>query len=377
MKKFDFVVIGAGVAGASAAYELASHGRVALLEREDMPGYHSTGRSAALFTATYGNAVIRGLTVGSRSFFENPPDGFTEHPLLTPRGAIFIGREDQRAQLDEGFADSKALTPSVELLDQKDILARVPVLDPGYVAGGIHEPECMDMDVHAIHQGFLKLGRSRGVALAMNAEATSLSHKAGAWQVTTPAGVFSAPVVINAAGAWSDEIAKLARLAPLGLVPKRRTVMTFRAPDGTDPDPWPAVIDIEEEFYFKPDAGLVLGSPADETPSPPCDAQPEELDIALAIDRIERATTMKITRIEHKWAGLRTFAPDKTIVAGFDPGADGFFWLAGQGGYGIMTSPAMSRITASLARGGDIPAKLTALGVHAKDLTPGRFPRDF
>lgn len=373
MKTFDFVVIGAGIAGASAACELAPHGRVALLEREDTPGYHTTGRSAALFTATYGNAVIRGLTVGSRAFFDSPPDGFTEHPLLTPRGAIFIGREDQRRALDEGLADSKALTPSVEPLDQKDILARVPVLDPAYVAGGVHEPECMDMDVHAIHQGFLKLGRSRGVALATNAEVTSLSHKAGAWRVTTPAGVFAAPVVINAAGAWADEVAKLAGLAPLGLVPKRRTAMTFRAPEGTDPGPWPAVIDIEEKFYFKPDAGLILASPADETPSPPCDAQPEELDIALAIDRIERATTMKITRIEHKWAGLRTFAPDKSLVAGFDPGAEGFFWLAGQGGYGIMTSPAISRITASLARGGDVPADLTALGVHAKDLAPGRF----
>ncbi|MCH8183223.1 MAG: FAD-binding oxidoreductase [Proteobacteria bacterium] len=201
MKTFDFVVIGAGIAGASAACELAPHGRVALLEREDTPGYHTTGRSAALFTATYGNAVIRGLTVGSRAFFDSPPDGFTEHPLLTPRGAIFIGREDQRRALDEGLADSKALTPSVEPLDQKDILARVPVLDPAYVAGGVHEPECMDMDVHAIHQGFLKLGRSRGVALATNAEVTSLSHKAGAWWVTTQAGVFAAPVVINAAGA--------------------------------------------------------------------------------------------------------------------------------------------------------------------------------
>jgi D-arginine dehydrogenase len=373
VKEFDFVVIGAGAAGASAAYELAAHGTVALLEREDMPGYHSTGRSAALFTATYGNAVIRGLTVGSRAFFDSPPDGFTEHPLLTPRGAIFIGREDQRRALDDGFADSKALTPSVELLDQKDVLARVPVLDPGYVAGGVHEPECMDMDVHAIHQGFLKLGRERGVALSTNAEATSLSHDAGTWQVTTPTGVFSAPVVINAAGAWADEVAELAGLAPLGLVPKRRTAMTFRAPEGTDPGPWPAVIDIEEEFYFKPDAGLVLGSPADETPSPPCDAQPEELDIARAIDRIERATTMKITRIEHKWAGLRTFAPDKSLVAGFEPGADGFFWLAGQGGYGIMTSPAMSRIAASLARGGDMPADLAALGVHAQALSPTRF----
>lgn len=373
MQEFDFVVIGAGVAGASAAYELATHGTVALLEREDMPGYHSTGRSAALFTATYGNAVIRGLTVGSRGFFNSPPDGFTEHPLLTPRGAIMIGREDQRQHLDDGFAAARVLTPSVELLDEKDILARVPVLDPAYVAGGVFEPECMDMDVHAIHQGFLKQGRNRGVVLVTNAEAASLSYDAGAWRVTTPVDVFAAPVVINAAGAWSDEIAKLAGLAPIGLVPKRRTAVTFRAPDGTDPDGWPAVVDIEEDFYFKPDAGLILGSPADETPSPPCDAQPEEIDIALAIDRIERATTMKITRVEHKWAGLRTFAPDKSLVAGFDPDAEGFFWLAGQGGYGIMTSPAMSRLTAALALGGDFPADLAALGVQAQDLTPGRF----
>lgn len=373
MQKFDFVVIGAGVAGASAAYELAAHGTVALLEREDMPGYHSTGRSAALFTATYGKASIRQLTVGSRNFFDNLPKGFSEHPVLTPRGAIMIGREDQRALLDEGFADVRALTPSVELLSREDILALVPVLDPEYVVGGIYEPESMDMDVHAIHQGFLRLGRDRGVALTTNAEATALSHTDDAWRVTTPSGVFAAPTVVNAAGAWTDEIAKLAGIAPLGMVPKRRTAMTFRAPEGTNPDPWPMVIGIEEDFYIKPDAGLLLGSPADETPTPPCDAQPEELDIALAVDRIERATTLKVTRIEHKWAGLRTFAPDKSLVAGFDPDAEGFFWLAGQGGYGIMTSPAMSRITASLATGGGMPDELTALGLATKDLSPRRF----
>ena len=373
VQRFDFVVIGAGAAGASAAYELSAHGKVALLEREDMPGYHSTGRSAALFTATYGNAIIRGLTVGSRDFFNSPPEGFTEHPLLTPRGAIMIGRADQRAHLDEGYAAARALTPSIELLDAGEVLARVPVVRPDYVAGGVFEPESMDMDVHAIHQGFLKLGRERGVELKTNADATDVSRQGGTWTVTSRAGVFTAPIVVNAAGAWVDEVAKLAGVEPIGVVPKRRTAMTFRAPEGADTDAWPAVIDIEEDFYFKPDAGLLLGSPADETPSEPCDAQPEELDIALAADRIERATTLKVARVEHKWAGLRTFAPDKTLVAGFDSSAEGFFWLAGQGGYGIMTSPAMARVTASLARGGGMPDDLGALGVTEKDLSPSRF----
>ncbi len=372
-RQFDFVVIGAGIAGASAAYELAAHGSVAVLEREDMPGYHSTGRSAALFTETYGNEATRALTVGSRGFFVEPPDGFAEHPLLTPRGAIMIGREDQRAALDEGYAASRTLVPSAAYLDAAEVRERVPVVDPDYVAGGVFEPDSMDMDVHAIHQGFLNLGRGRGAELTTNAEAKSISFEAGRWQVATPRGTFAAPVMIDAAGAWADEVAQLAGLAPLGIVPKRRTAFTFGAPEGTDSDPWPSVIDIEETFYFKPDAGLILGSPADETPTPPCDAQPEELDIALAVDRIERATTMKVSRIEHKWAGLRSFAPDKILVAGFDPGAEGFFWLAGQGGYGIMTSPAVARITASLATGGDIPADLARVGITAEVLSPARF----
>jgi len=372
-KAFDFVVIGAGIAGASAAYELAAQGSVVLLERESMPGFHSTGRSAALFTETYGNDSIRALTVGSRDFFVEPPDGFAEHPLLTPRGVIMIGREDQRAALDDGYAASQAQVPSAALLDAAEVRELVPVVDPGYVAGGVFEPDCMDMDVHAIHQGFLSLGRARGAELVTNAEAKSLSFEGGTWQVATPSGAVAAPVVINAAGAWADEVAGLAGIAALGIVPKRRTALTFHAPDRVDPNPWPCVIDIEETFYFKPDAGLILGSPADETPTPPCDAQPEEIDVALAVDRIERATTMKVARIEHKWAGLRSFAPDNTLVAGFEPGAEGFFWLAGQGGYGIMTSPAMSRITAALAPGGDFPADLTHVGISARDLSPARF----
>ncbi|MEN8197687.1 MAG: FAD-binding oxidoreductase, partial [Pseudomonadota bacterium] len=185
----------------------------------------------------------------------------------------------------------------------------------------------------------------------------------GGWIVDTPAGRFQAPVLVNAAGAWADEVAELTGLRPAGLTPKRRTVMLIDPPEGIDISAWPMTLDADEELYFKPDAGKLLLSPADETPSPPCDAQPEELDIAIAIDRLEKMTSLDVRRPSHKWAGLRTFAPDKTLIAGFDPDMDGFFWLAGQGGYGIQTSPSMGRIASALVAGDKFPPDLAALGL--------------
>ena len=372
VENFDFLVIGGGVAGCAAAYGLIAHGRVCVLERESSPGYHSTGRSAALHTETYGNAAIRALAVGSRAFLLDPPDGFTDHPLLSPRGAMTIGRADQGELLERAYDEAVRFVPSVSRLGPAQAIERVPVLDPDYVAGALLEPDAMDMDVNAIHQGYLKGHRAGGGRVVVNAEIKGLSGDADGWRAATPAGEFRAPVIINAAGAWCDEIAGLAGIAPVGLTPKRRTAFTFAAPKGTEPAGWPMVVGVAEEFYFKPESGLLLGSPADETPVDPHDVQPEELDVAVGADWIQKATVMEIRRIERKWAGLRSFVADKTLVAGFDAHAPGFFWLAGQGGYGIMTSPAMSRIVAALATGQPFPDDLAALGVNAADLSPAR-----
>ena len=372
MQSFDFIVVGAGIAGASAASLLAARGATLLLEREGQPGYHTTGRSAALYSEAYGNAAIRALTSGARPFFMNPPDGFAEHPLLTPRGAMFIGRADQAATLDRTAGEASVLQPSIRRIDASEARRICPVLKADYVAGAVLEPDAMDIDVHALHQGFLRGLRSCGGRLVTDAEVEALERAGGQWRVRTSAGAFSGRVVVNAAGAWADELARLAGAAPVGLVPKRRTAILFAPPPGYDVARWPLVVDVDEAFYFKPDAGKLLGSPADETPSPPCDAQPEELDVALAVERIQQAAALPIARIERRWAGLRSFVADKTPVVGFDERADGFFWLAGQGGYGIQTAPAMARLASALIAGEAVPGDLAALGVSESVLHPSR-----
>lgn len=365
----DVLVIGGGIAGASAAFELAGGAQVVLLEQESQPGYHTTGRSAALFTEAYGNAVIRRLTSAGRGFFEHPPEGFAAHPLLTPRGTLFIAREDQLDALAR--AEAEAAT-TVRRLSGAEAVEANPALDPGYVAAALYEPTAEDIDVHALHSGFLRGLRQRGGRVVTGARVEALRRAGGAWQAETPAGRFAAAVVVNAAGAWADAVAGLAGVRPVGLVPKRRTAFTFDPPEGMEITGWPATIDIDERFYFKPDAGRILGSPADETPSPPCDAQPEELDVAIGVERIETATRLRVRRLASRWAGLRTFAPDKTPVVGFDATTAGFFWLAGQGGYGIQTSPALARAAAGLILAGDLPAELKARGLERAALAPGR-----
>ena len=372
MDSCDVLIIGAGIAGASAGYALASRRRVILLERENQPGYHATGRSAAMFTETYGNAAIRAITNASRAFLTMPPAGFTDHPLVTPRGAIHIGRADQRKALDHALEAGHALVPSVRRIGIDDIVARVPVIRRDYVAGGVFEPDAMDIDVHAVHRGYLRGIGAGGGRIVTSAEVRGLARINGRWHAETSAGQFVAEIVINAAGAWCDEIGRTAGFRPIGLVPKRRTVITFDPPAGIRVADWPVVLDVDEQFYFKPDAGRVLATPADETPMPPCDVQPEEIDIAVTVDRIERATSMSVGRIAAKWAGLRSFVPDKTLVAGFDAATDGFFWLAGQGGYGIQTSPAMGRIVSALVMGKPFPEDLADLGVTAAMLDPAR-----
>ena len=372
----DVIVIGAGIAGVAAAAHLAAERRVVLLERESQPGYHSTGRSAALFTETYGNRAIRTLTSASREFYlAGAEQGFTKHPVLTPRGALMFAMPGQEAELDAAWDDLSALDPRVRRLDAAEAHAIVPALRSGHVLGAVYEPDAMDIDVHELHQGYLRLLRRRGGRIVTDAEVRELGHARGTWTAASKAGDFTAPIVVNAAGAWADVVGSLAGLPSIGLVAKRRTVLTIVPPPDADSARWPMTLDIEENFYFKPDAGRLLVSPADETPMPPCDVQPDELDIAIAIDRLTRATTIEVARVERKWAGLRSFVPDKTTVNGFDPLAEGFFWLAGQGGYGIQTAEAMARCAAALIGSGDLPADIRAAGLDAATLSPVRFRR--
>ena len=365
---FDCIVIGAGIAGASVAAELSSDRRVLLLERESQPGYHTTGRSAALFTVTYGPEVIRALSRASAAFFHDPASPHLAHPLLEPRGAVFVARQDQQASLAR---TAEELGPHVTPLSGAEVATLVPLLRKGYATGGLRDASAADIDVNGLHQHYLKTFRAAGGVLQTKAEVQAL-RKEGDWQVDTNQGTFHAPVIVNAAGAWADEIATLAGLKPAGLSPKRRTALTVAPPAGMVPDRWPMVVDIDEQFYLKADAGKLLISPADATPSPPCDAQPEELDIAICIDRIETAFDLERPRIESRWAGLRSFLPDGDPVAGYDPEGEGFFWLAGQGGYGIQTAPALARTAAALVRGEDIPGDIAAEGVTGAALARDR-----
>ena len=371
MPTSDVLIIGAGIAGASAAYELAPYASVILLERERQPGYHSTGRSAAVFAPAYGNRVIRALTQASHGFYQARLGGLAAHPVLTPRGALFIARADQEASLARLHAATAPQVKGLERLDREQLLARLPVLRRDYVAHALYDPSAMDMDVAAIHQAYLKGLRARGGRLIVDAEVTRFASDCAPWRVETRAGRFEAAVLLDAAGAWAEQLAKLAGVAPIGLVAKRRTAFLF---DTTFPvaRDWPAVVDVDEQFYFKPESGWLLGSPADETPVEPCDVQPEELDVARAIDRIERAARFRVRHVPRRWAGLRTFAADHTPVVGMEETVPGFYWLAGQGGYGIQAAPALARAAASLLVDGVLPGDLLRQGLVAEDLLPLR-----
>ncbi len=364
----DIIVIGAGIAGVSAAAELAATARVVVLEREPQPGYHATGRSAAFFVLSYGNAAVRAVTAISEPFYRSPPQGFTDVPLLRPRPCVFFGRPDQQ----EALLSLHNEVPSLQRLTAEEVRERVPILLPDYLEGGLLDKTGGDLDVDAILQGFLRRLHDRGGEVYSHREVQGLSHSNGLWKLSSGNETLTAPMVINAAGAWVDEIAAQAGLEPLGLQPKRRTAMLIDPPEDRDIGSWPLMVNVEEEFYFKPDAGALLLSPADETPSLPCDAQPEELDVALAVDRFETATGLEVSRVTHRWAGLRTFAPDKTFVVGFDPRTEGFFWLAGQGGYGVQTAPGLAKLTASMITGSSLQEQTDKEKDLINQLDPGR-----
>ena len=368
----DFIVIGGGIAGASVAYFLAPQGKVILLERESQPGYHTTGRSAALFMESYGTPQVRALTMASRAFLESPPAGFTEHPLVTPRGAMMLATHAQEHELQEQWDVLRAISPRGQLLDGRQARELLPVLRAELMRGAVYEPDAADMDVHAIHQGFLRGLRRAGGTIVTDADVTAMRREGGRWQVEAGGRRYEAPVVANAAGAWADVIGAMAGAQPIGLQPRRRSAFIFAPPAGVDASRWPMTASVAEDWYIKPDAGMLLGSPANADPVHPHDVQPEELDIALAIDRIQTFTTLEIRRPTRTWAGLRSFVADGDLVGGWDARAEGFFWVAAQGGYGIQTSPAMGESCAALMRGDPLPAHITRFGLTPGMLAPGR-----
>ncbi len=368
----DFIIIGAGIAGSSVAAELAADGRhVLLLEAEQQPGYHTTGRSAAIFAPTYGPAPIRALTRASEAFFTNPPAGFWDHPLLSHRDILMIARSDQIAALD-ALIDEVGGHADISRLESHEVYARQPLLRPGYAEAGMLDAGGHDIDVDALLQGYLRRFRAEGGQLVAGAGASDLRRAAGLWRVTVGGREYAAPVVINAAGAWADEVGALASAGEIGLVPKRRTAVIIAAPEDVETEHLPLTVDVDEKFYLKPESGRLLISPADETPAPPSDVQPEELDIAICVDKIERAFDLSVRRIENSWAGLRSFVGDKVPVVGFSARAEGFFWLAGQGGYGIQTAPAMARLAAALAQGKQPAADIIDEGLELAALSPAR-----
>jgi len=374
-RRADFLIVGGGIAGASAGFWLAPHARVILLERESQPGYHSTGRSAALFMASYGTPQVRALSLASRDFLERPPAAFAEHPLISPRGALMVASPGQEHLLEEHWAVMSSVTKTARRLDAAQVRRLIPVFRPEKVAGALLEEDASDMDVHAIHQGYLRGLRRAGGTVVCDAPVTALRREGGLWQVEAGDALYEAPVVLNAAGAWADEVGRLAGLAGIGLQPRRRSAMIFAPPSGVDIASWPMAIGASEDWYIKPDAGMLLGSPANADPVPPQDVQPEEMDIALAIHRIQEMTTLAIRRPTRTWAGLRSFVADGDLVGGFDPAAPGFFWVAAQGGYGIQTSPAMGESCAALARGLPVPERIAAFGLTEAMLSPARLQR--
>ncbi len=371
--EFDIAIIGGGIVGASIAYHLAGHARVLMLEAEVAPGYHSTGRSAALYAPSYGPPAIRALTRASQTFFDQPPAGFAAAPLLKPRGALFIASQAQLAQARAFYEAQRAECDDIMWLDGPAVRARVPVLNPEAAVAGIFDPRADDIEVDLLLQGFLRGAREQGLQLMKNARVCGLARESGQWRIRCDNGQqYLAAKVVNAAGAWADELAALAGIDGIGIEPRRRSAFLFPAPEGVDTSDWPLVLPVDESWYFKPDAGVLLGSPANADPVPPHDVVPEDLDIATAIHYIEASTSLRIHRPSHSWAGLRSFVADGEPVCGFDPATLGFFWAAALGGYGIQSAPATGRLAAALILGGDIPPDIAGEGLTLAAIAPGR-----
>ena len=369
----DVIVVGGGIAGVSIAYELSKSMNVAVLEMESTLAYHTTGRSAALFLETYGGSQVRALTTASRSFLEDPPE-FFESALTARRGLLQFAALGRGHVIERLHASVLPLVPDAQLLDDAQCRELFPLLRPDAAERGFYEPRAMTLDVAALHQGFVRGARINGATIHRNAKVHSLERRANTWTVTIDDGrAHQAPIVVDAAGAWADVLAVRAGVRPVGLTPLRRTIFMVASPMGEKSKGLPNCSEIDEAFYVNPEGAQLLCSPADETPCPPCDAKPDELEIARAIEAINATTTVGVRGISSSWAGLRTFAPDRNLVIGEAPDAPGFFWQAGQGGFGIQTCSAAARLGAALVLNQPVPADLVAKGLDVTRLAPDRF----
>jgi D-arginine dehydrogenase len=369
--RLRILVVGGGIGGVAAAHFLTPDCDVTVVEKERSLAHHTTGRSAALFFENYGAGPIRPLSKGSRPFLESPPADLTEHPLLSPRGALTIAAEPDLDDLERILEEGLATGTVVERIDTRRVRELCDVVRPEAAAGGLWEPHAADIDVAGLHQIFVRGTRSRGGELRTNTEVHSAVHHDGGWRVDLGETSWEGDLIVDAAGAWGDVLAERCGVEPIGLRPLRRTA--FMVGGTAQSSAWPLVVEVHHSFYFKPDGEQLLCSLSDETLSPPCDARPEEIDVALAIDRITTATTLDIRHVRSQWAGLRTFAPDRSMVIGRDPSQPAFVWLVGQGGTGIQTAPAAGRLAAALALDRTVPDDLDALGLDPSMLSAARF----
>jgi D-arginine dehydrogenase len=366
-------IIGGGIAGASLAHFVSAERSVLMLEREAFHGYHSSGRSAAEFTRRFHAPLVGKLACASADFLMNAPQSFCEIPLLKPRGNLLVADAQKAAHLHDVFKQEAQSGGEIHMQSMEEAIARVPFLDPDVIKAAFYDPDCYDVEAETLLQSFVKSARRQGAEMKTGCGLVSARCNGSAWEIETSVGAFSAKVLVNAAGAWADKTAELCGVKPLGLTPFRRTAISVELPDGIDASALPEVNEIDEVWYFKPDAGRLLVSPADATESEPCDAQPEDLDVAYAVHYLEEATTLEVKAVAHKWAGLRTFAPDRLPAVGFDIRQPAFFWLAGQGGYGIQSSPALGDYAACLLRQVELSEDLRRAGLTGAEFMPGRF----
>jgi D-arginine dehydrogenase len=369
MTSYDFLVVGAGIVGTSIAAHLAKNHSVVVVDMEERAGYHSTSRSAAAYEKNYGPPPMLAFSRASETFFRNPPNGFTEAPILQHRGSLFFVSEGQESQAEKFLA--KAI--GIEEISQEHAKRIYPILRDGYAKRCFLDDNTDDLDVDLLHRGYLKQLKAYGGNLLLNAAVSRIERKAGQWHAICGTHAVQATTLVNAAGAWGDVVAKLCGAKPVGLVPKRRSIGVVPMPDGVDFKDWPMVTDVGETWYAKPQSGKLIVSSADATPVDPHDAYADDMAIAEGIDRLMTATTLEVERLDHSWGGLRTFAPDGNPVVGYDPHTDGFFWVVGQGGYGIQSCPALSEMAAALAMHQPIAKDVIGFGLNPNDIKPDRF----
>jgi D-arginine dehydrogenase len=368
MKVYDIIIIGAGIAGVSVAARLAPHKNVCVLDMEERAGVHSTGRSAAMYVPNYGPAPILALTRASFNFFKSPGPEFSDTALISPRGTLMLEPEGQ----EDATNDLLTYGVGLEQLTGEQAIRLCPALRPGYAKRALLDPHTYDIDVDILHRSFVKMMRSRGGTLMTTAMVTAIKREGSDWRVTAGTDQIEAPTIVNAAGAWGDAIAMLAGVRPVGLTPKRRSIGVIPVPERPDIMQWPMLMDTAETWYAKPQSGKLLVSSADETPVEPHDAYADDMAIAEGVESLIQATTLEVDRLDHSWGGLRTFAPDGNPAVGFDPHTEGFFWLVGQGGYGIQTSPALSETAAAMVLGKPVPSYVMEQKLIQSDIEPQR-----